>query len=181
MKRIAILASFIFAVLLCSCEKTDEPDYPYYNDYPPKQYDLDQLLDNFKSAIDNWQTDNQYDESLLCGKLWGSSNIYIETYVDGELTETSDFPFPTSVPPEYFFNENHSMRYRESKGVWLYVSNRIIMRHDGSFYNYEVADVTQSSLLLKREEPFSSGCATTPFYIDKSGKHQFLIQEFQAK
>ena len=180
MKRIAILAAIIFAGILCSCAKTDEPDYPYYNDYPATKYELEQLQDAYKTYIDLWETENQFSESLLCGKPWEFSKIYLETYVDGELSETSDFPFPLpSVPELYFFNENHSMRYHASKGAWLYVKNRIIMRHDGSFYAYEVASVTQNTLILKREEAWFPE-TTVDYYIDKSGRHQFVVREFQA-
>ncbi|MBR5670487.1 MAG: hypothetical protein IKX11_01365 [Bacteroidales bacterium] len=179
MKRIAILAAIIFAGILCSCAKTDEPDYPYYNDYPPTWYDIEQLQDAYKTVIDLWETENQFSESLLCGKPWVFSKIYLETYVDGELSETLDYPFSTTSPV-YFFNENHSMRINDSKGAWLYVKNRIIMRHDGSFYAYEVASVTQNTLILKREEAWFPE-TTVDYYIDKSGRHQFVVREFQAK
>lgn len=72
------------------------------------------------------------------------------------------------------------MRINDSRGAWLYVKNHIIMRHDGSYYDYEVAGVTRRTLVLK-SELYPAGGITTPFYIDKSGKHEFIIQEFQAK
>ena len=178
MKRIAIIVFFICSGILCSCEKADETAL-YKNLLPATQYELDDLQDAFKSSIDSWQMDNQYSESLLCGKVWDLSKRYVETYIDGELSETSDFPFHSSSS-KYFFNENHSMRINDSRGAWLYVKNHIIMRHDGSYYDYEVAGVTRRTLVLK-SELYPAGGITTPFYIDKSGKHEFIIQEFQAK
>lgn len=179
MKRTVLLVSFIFAAVLCSCERIDEPDYPYYNDIPASQYELNELLEAFKSSIDIWHTNNQYSESLLCGKPWEFLKIYLETYVDGELSETSDYPFPTSSSV-FFFNENHSMRLNDSKGTWFYINNHIIMKHDGSYYSYEVAGVTETTLILKEEKAWFVETTQT-FDIDKSGKHRFAVREYVAK
>lgn len=180
MKRIVIIISFLLACILCSCGETIDPETPTYDDLPASKYDLDNLKEAFESALEYWTEDSRYSEPLLCGKRWAYYRTYVETYVDGKLTETSDSPFPVSTHSgDYLFNENHSMRIGDSKGVWLYVNNHIIMRHGGSYYSYEVAGLTQSSLLLKEE--FAVEYGAVDYYIDKSGKHSFLIREFQAK
>lgn len=180
MKQIVIIISFLLAGILCSCGETIVPETPAYNDPPASQYDFDNLMEAFEWALEYWTEDNRYSEQLLCGKRWIFSRTYVETNVDGKLTETSDSPSSVSTHSgDYFFNENHSMRIGDSKGVWLYVNNFIIMRHDGSYYSYEVAGLTQSSLLLKEEFAVEDG-AVDAYYIDKRGKHSFLVREFQA-
>lgn len=180
MKRTAILVSFLLVCVLYSCGKTNEPETPTYNDPPASQYDLDNLKEAFKSSLEYWTDDSRYSEPLLCGKNWAYSRTYVETYVDGKLTETSDSPFPGSTSSgDYFFNENHSMRSGDAKGVWLYVGNYIIMRCGGSYYRYEVAGLTQNTLLLK-DEFATQGGAVVDYFIDKSGRHSFLVREFHT-
>ena len=179
MKRTVILFSFFLACILCSCGENIDTETPTYNDPPASQYELDNLMEAFESSMEYWTEDSRYSESLLCGKHWVLSRTYVETYVDGKLTETSDPTFPASSSSwDFFFNENHSMRIGDSKGVWLYVNNHIIMRHGGSYYSYEVAGLTQSSLLLREE--FDVEYGDVSYYIDKSGKHSFLVREFKA-
>lgn len=180
MKRIVIIISFLLAGILCSCGENIDTETPTYNDPPASKYELENLMEAFGSALEYWTEDSRYSEPLLCGKRWAYYRTYVETYVDGKLTETSDSPSSVSTHSgDYFFNENHSMRIGDSKGVWLYVNNFIIMRHDGSYYSYEVAGLTQSSLLLKEEFAVEDG-AVDAYYIDKRGKHSFLVREFKA-
>ena len=180
MKRTAILVFPLLVCILCSCGETIEPETPIYNDPPASQYELDDLMKAFEWALEYWTEDSRYSEPLLCGKRWALSRRYVETYVDGKLTETSDSPSSVSTySRDYFFNENHSMRRGDSKGVWLYVNNLILMRRDGSYYFYEVAGLTQNSLLLKEE--FAMEYGDVSYYIDKSGKHSFLVTEFKAE
>lgn len=180
MKRTAIIVLVLLACILCSCGETIDPETPTYDDLPASKYDLDNLKEAFESSMKYWTEASRYSEPLLCGKRWVFSRTYVETYVDGKLTETSDPTFPEIASSrDFFFNENHSMRIGESKGVWLYVNNYIIMRHDGSYYSYEVAGLTQSSLILKDEFAVEDG-AVVSYYIDPKGKHSFLVREFKA-
>ena len=178
MKPTAIILSILVAGILCSCEKNNPPIIPY-NDPPATKYDLEVLLEAYDFASDYWTTYNQFSESLLYGKIWGLSKCYYETYVDGELIRTLDDPFDRSYH-EFYFDANYSMRFNNSSGVWQYINNHIIMRHDGSFYDYEVSDVTQSTLRLKHEERLL-GSSNISYSVDKSGRHAFCIREYQAK
>ena len=96
MKRTVILFSFFLACILCSCGETIDPETSIYNDPPASQFELDYLMEAYESALEYWTEDNRYSEPLLCGKRWVFSRTYVETYVDGKLTETSDPPFPAS-------------------------------------------------------------------------------------
>ena len=167
LKRTAILLSCLSFLFLSSCGKVDEPDTPDYNNDPaPQKYDMEVLMTAFESALESWPDENQYDEALLCGKIWHASNIYLETYNDGKLTNTTDWIF--GGYSDLFLNANYSMRRGENRGVWLYVKNHIIMRVSGSFYSYEVTSLTKGVLKLKTLE-----------HIDKNGGHVYLIREYQ--
>ena len=167
LKRTAILLSCLSFLFLSSCGKVDEPEIPDYNNDPaPQKYDMEVLMTTFESALDSWPDENKYDEALLCGKIWHASDIYLETYNDGKLTNTTDWIW--GGYSDLFLNANYSMRRADSRGVWRYLNNHIIMRVDGSSYHYEVTNLTQSGLTLTELEG-----------IDRNGDYVYIKIEYQ--
>jgi len=167
LKRTAILLSCLSFLFLSSCGKVDEPDTPdYSNDPAPQKYDMEVLMSYFESTIDSWPVENKYDEALLCGKIWHYSKAFLETITDGKPTNTTEWIY--GGYSDLFLNTNYSMRLADSRGVWRYVNNHIIMRVNGSFYQYEVVNLTQSGLKVKRPEG-----------IDRNGDYVYINIEYQ--
>ena len=163
MKANVLFTIFILASSFCSCGKYENPDLGEF--------------EAIKNGIDMTQN-NKYDESRFC-KDWVLSKVLYETYVDGVLEKTEDHTDYWGKM-EYSLRNDHTMTYWGSKGIWLYSHNCLLMKHDGSYYSYEVVKVTSDALHLK-EEDVPVGGPYTLFFKDKNGKHCFNVFEYKAQ
>ena len=167
MRRIFNLCAIF--VLTISCEKNIET-----NLQPTPDAELGEDFKIFESWIDLTQT-NQFNESLFVNN-WILSQVTRETYVDGVLTKTQDVTdlWATS---EYSIMEDHTIRTKSSKGIWLYSHNILMLNFNRLYYNYEVVESRADILSLKAEE-YPEGIDISPYHKDKSGTHHFNIFEY---
>ncbi len=166
MKRIIPLF-LVFSLLSCSKEDSE----PMLVDGEFNEY----LVEIFENDIDMTQT-NKFSASNIVGE-WIPEKASLETYVDGELTESKDISFNEKKISFYKWG---TMMLSSTTGRWTYSHNFLIYQFDNSDggYAYEVM-ASSSSILVLRNESFPLGVKWTPFYRDKSGKHNFYVTEYR--
>lgn len=166
MKR-PILFLVLLIPFLFSCEKLERPT---------KDPELGEF-EMFEKSIDTSQK-NRYKESRFYHH-WVLSAVSREVYLDGQLESSNS---ESGLGEEEFsLYKDHTMTYFKSKGIWLYSHDYLFLKHDGSYYAYSVENCRFGSLVLKEEEYTQGNGGTTPFWIDKSGKHTFYVYKFKAK
>lgn len=160
----------LWAVVLFSISSCDEmrptPDAKFKGEF-----------EGLLNYIDKSQR-NKFNESLFCND-WVLTKVIKEIYVDGVLTDTSDYTHIFGKN-EFTLCEDHTIKKSGSKGPWQYSHNIIVWKIHGSYYTYEVVESRADALHLK-EESFPQGGRVTPYYKDKSGRHRFLIYEYTVK
>lgn len=166
MKRIIPL--FLVCTLL-SCSKEDSE--PMLVDGEFNEY----LVEIFENKIDMTQT-NKFSASNIVGE-WIPEKASLETYVDGELTESKDISFNEKKISFYKWG---TMMLSSTTGRWTYSHNFLIYQFDNSDGGYaeEVMFAGSTKLVLRKEERLD-GVKFIPYYLDKSGKHNFYVTEYR--
>lgn len=159
MKTPPLLVAIVVS-MLCSCNKTEDPDLGEFQ--------------HCEHLIDMSQQ-NKFEETLFC-KEWIISEVYYETYVDGVLQSAEDHT-ESHAGFTVSFQDDHTLFYGDAKGSWLYTHNHLLM-HFHTFY--EVNEVIQltSDLLTFKQEFRPSGL---PYFKDPSGIHYFWVYECVSK
>ena len=166
MKSVAPITLVVIAFLCLSCEKagppTPDPELGEFEALAPG------IIDKSRK--------NKYNEANFCNH-WVLSKVSMETYQDGELSDRSDNVNYSAV--QYLIYNDHTF-YGSHTGIWLYSHNYLMMKHDGSYYAYEVMS-SKKKVLILRFEDFPAGAISKPFFRDNSGTHIFIIGEFHTK
>lgn len=173
MKHIVYL---ILAFALISCSKNESDSMLVdgeFNGY---------LVTELENVIDMNQT-NKFSALALVGD-WVPERASLETYVDGELTETKEISFNKEKISFYKWGTmKHSFSSGEtSTGKWTYSHNFLIWQYDGlsGGYAYEVMSASNTRLVI-RQESYSVGVKNIPFYQDMSGTHSFRVIEYRKE
>lgn len=170
-RRVLPFIATIIAVvqIVASCDKTVEQKLP-----PTPDPELGEDFAAMEPWIDMSKT-NQFNESLFCND-WILSKVTYEIYVDGVLTETKDATDMWAVQ-EYSIFEDHTIRTKDRKGIWLYSHNILMWKTGGGYQSCEVVESKIDALHL-RSEDYPLGIEIIPYFVDKSGKHGFFIFEY---
>ena len=161
-----LLFCFVFTLLSCSKEDSE----PMHVDDKYNEY----LVEKAEKLIDMTET-NKFSASNIVGD-WDPETASLETYVDGELTESKEISFSKETISFYKWG---TMKYSSATGKWTYSHNFLIWEHDGGgCYAEEVMFAGSTKLVLRKEERLD-GVKFIPYYLDKSGKHNFYVTEYR--
>lgn len=163
MKKVAILVCLLLASVLFSCEKIEDPGLGTFQE-------MEDVIDMSKT--------NQYKESNLC-RHWVLYKVMYERYVDGVLQSTEELTGKV-LGNEFTLNRDHTIPFGNHMGTWTYSHNYLFTKYDGYIDYYEVV-LSNGRLLHLKQESIPKGGIFTPFEIDKSGRHSFMIWMYKAQ